>query len=503
MIPALLDPSPDMLIAKRLVDAFGQEGAHRAWDEISSHFTNVELAALAAHPPMWLRPKQCPPPGEWRSWGNLAARGWGKTDAMCRFIVDEVQAGRVRNIGMCAQNELKTIAVQVQGLIAASPPWFKPEWRGSVLELHWPNGAVAHAFTPEVPDNIRSENLDLAWMSEVQSWSAASREETYSNFLFATRINKARTIWDATPKKGHPILKKLMARAARYPNRHYVVSGSTYENPHLAKSVIEDMEREYGGTQKGKEELEGIMPDDADKSLWKTAWFLKAGFRTDAPARFIRKSLAVDPAVTSRKGSDTTGINGAGLGADGRAYVIEDASGKHEVAAWAELVLDLYVDGGYGLVLAETNKGGDLVVQNIRAAAKDRGLTVVVIGKADRAPPPLKGTVFIREVHARGAKEERAEPVATAYQKGRVSHVVGANLATLEETMTTWEPEGQSDSPGDMDALVHNVAEILGLTANTVDKSAGFKGIEQANKGLAGHFRGGLPVGGGGDMGGI
>ena len=474
-IPALIDPSPDALLCKRLVDTLGREGAHRAVDAMLAKLSNVELSALAAHRLMWMRPKQCPPSTEWRSILNLTARGWGKTDGIARFITDEIHAGRVRRLGLSAQNETKTISVQVAGLIKAAPFWFRPEWHASSLELSWPNGATAVAFTPEVPGAIRSENFDMAWLSEIQSWPVVTREEAYSNFLFATRVGLARTLLDATPKRAHPILKSLLARAEADPTRHVVVRGTIYENPHLARGVVADMEREYGGTQKGREELLGEMLEESDAALVRQSWIDAA--RRSMPDSLQRRVLGIDPAVTNRAGNDRTGI------VDDQVYVLGDYSGKHAPGAWAAIVLDKYVANGCDCVVVETNKGGDLVTQNLRAEAPKRGLTVVVIGKEER-PHRVAGTVYLREVHARGAKEDRAQPLATAYERGRVSHVIGADLRELEDTITTWEPTPGQRSPDALDALVHAATELLGLLANRADPSAAFRGLTEANRAI-------------------
>jgi phage terminase large subunit-like protein len=473
---ALIDPSPDALLCKRLVAALGHEGAHRAVDALVAKFTNIELAALACHRPMWMRPKQCPPLTAWRSWGSLTGRGWGKTDGVARFIADEIQAGRAMRIGLAAQNETKTVAVQVGALMKASPPWCQPEWHAGTLELKWPNGAVALAFTPEVPGAIRSENLNLAWLSEIQSWPAVTREEAYSNFLFATRIGYARTVWDATPKKRHPILLRLLARAEADPTRHVVVRGTIYENPHLARDVVRDMEREYGGTQKGREELLGEMLADSENALVKQEWI--NDYRRHMPDTLVRRVLGIDPAVTNRAGNDKTGIVDCGLGVDGQVYVLGDYSGKYDPGTWAGIVLDKYVHNACDCVVVETNKGGDLVTHILRGAAPKRGLTIVVIGKEER-PHRVAGTVFVRETHARGTKEDRAQPLATAYERGGVSHVIGVDLRELEDTITTWEPTPGQRSPDALDALVHAASELLGLASNRADPSVGFNGLGQ------------------------
>lgn len=498
----MTDHSPASLIAERLVKQLGREAAHRAIDVILAKFTNVELAALAACWSMWARSKQLAPRGDWRSWGFLTARGFGKTLSVAKHINDEVQAGRARCIGLAAQNETKTIAVQVAGLIESAAPWFEPKWEGSQLQLVWPNGARAFAFTPEVPGAIRSPNFDLSWLSEIQSWPVATREEAYSNFLFATRVGYARTIWDATPKKRHPILQKLIARATSEPDKHIVVRGTIYENAaNLSAGVIADLEREYGGTQKGREELLGEMLEDSENALIRMAWIERA--RRQRPDTILRRVIGIDPAVTNRAGNDRTGVIDDGLGADGQVYVLGDYSGSHSADAWAGIVLDKYVAGGCDCVVVETNKGGDLVTQNLRAHAGKRDLTVVVLAKEER-PRRTPGIVYVREVHARGAKEDRAQPLATAYERGRVSHVIGVDLTALEDTLTTWEPAPGQRSPDALDAHVHAVTELLGLAENKPDPSTAFKGIAAMGAALALPTTGALPrnlatlLGGGG-----
>ncbi len=133
--------------------------------------------------------------------------------------------------------------------------------------------------------------------------------------------------------------------------------------------------------------------------------------------------------------------------------------------------------------MVETNKGGDLVTHSLKTAGASRGLSVVVLGKNER-PRHVPGTVYIREVHARGSKEDRAQPLATAYERGRVSHVNGAHLAELEDTITTWEPTPGSRSPDALDALVHAVSELLALASNKPNPSHGFKGLEDANRAI-------------------
>ena len=102
---------------------------------------------------------------------------------------------------------------------------------------------------------------------------------------------------------------------------------------------------------------------------------------------------------------------------------------------------------------------------------------MVVIGKEERASGHHAGVVHVREVFGRGEKADRAKPLATAYERGRVCHVRGAALGELEETLTTWEPVPGSRSPDRLDALVYAVGELLGLDSNASDPTVAFRGL--------------------------
>lgn len=438
----------------------------------------VERAALAAKWVFWARSKQIAPSAPWRTWGFLTGRGFGKTIAVSEHVNDEVEAGRARLICLLAQDEQSSIDIQVNGpsgLIATAPPWFRPKWLASELQLVWPNGARAYVRTPEVPGKIRGLEYQLSWISELQSWPQSTRQEAFDNVFLSTRLGYARIVWDATSKRRHPLLKELLARHAGDPAMHRIVRGATYENAaNLGDGYVAELEKKFAGTQRGREELLGEMLDDSEFALVRQDWIDET--RRDVPEKFVRRVVSVDPAVTDRKGSDETGLIEVGLGADDRAYVLWDGSGKHAPGAWADLVLDRYIKNACDLVIAETNKGGQLVTQNLRAAAHARGLEIIVVGK-DEKPQRVAGKVWIKEVYARGAKEERAEPVATAYERKRVSHVRGADLAGLEATLTTWEPKPGAESPGDLDALVHACVELLGLSNNTPDPTQAFVGL--------------------------
>ena len=145
--------------------------------------------------------------------------------------------------------------------------------------------------------------------------------------------------------------------------------------------------------------------------------------------------------MSSNATSDETGIVVAGIGYDGRFYVLADASGRYTPDAWASRVVQAYRDHRADRIIAERNQGGALVEATLRTV--------------DRNVP-------ITTIHAREGKRLRAEPVAALYEQGRVSHV-GA-LSILEDQMTAWDPAAGGRSPDRVDALVYALAELAGPT---------------------------------------
>lgn len=214
---ASIDGSMPALVIAGLIEQFGLAKAHEKIDEILDEFTNVELAAHAYDwRDFWARPKQVVPNSDWEICGFLMGRGAGKTVGISHYVNEEAESGRAPLICLIAQDEQSSIKLHVtgpSGLIATSKPWFRPEWRSSDLELVWPNGARAYVRTPEVPGKIRGLEYHLTWASELQSWPVATINETWMNIELSTRLGYSRIIWDATAKRRHALLTRLVKEA--------------------------------------------------------------------------------------------------------------------------------------------------------------------------------------------------------------------------------------------------------------------------------------------------
>lgn len=160
----------------------------------------------------------------------------------------------------------------------------------------------------------------------------------------------------------------------------------------------------------------------------------------DAP-QMQRIVVAVDPSGTRGDGGgDDIGIVVAGLGVDGRGYVMEDGTCQMSPEGWGRRAVDLYHRHGADRIVGERNYGGDMVR--------------FTVATADRR-------AAFKEVTASRGKVVRAEPVSALYEQGKVSHI--GNFPDLEDQMCNFTPSGYvgEASPDRADALVWALTELM------------------------------------------
>jgi predicted phage terminase large subunit-like protein len=386
------------------------------------------------------RPEQIAPSGSWRTWLILAGRGWGKSRSGAEWVREQVMKHGARRVALVARTaaDVRDVIVEGEsGLLAISPPSERPVWEPSRRRLTWPNGAIATTYSADVPDQLRGPQHDAAWADELAAWQYP---DAWTQLLLGLRLGGDPRVVVTTTPRPTPIIRDL----ASQPTTH-VTRGATRDNAaNLAPQFLDAIVRRYEGTRLGRQELDGEILDDNPGALWKRDGIDAARVRVAPDLR--RVVVGVDPAVTSNAASDETGIIVAGLGFDGRYYVIGDYSGRYSPEQWASRVVQAYRDHKADRVVAERNQGGDLVERNLRTV--DRSLPVTT-------------------VHAKRAKALRAEPVSSLYEQARVSHV-GA-LAALEDQMTAWDPSGDDESPDRVDALVYAMTELMGAPVIRTD----------------------------------
>ena len=168
---------------------------------------------------------------------------------------------------------------------------------------------------------------------------------------------------------------------------------------------------------------------------------------------FLRVVVAVDPSGSGDEDNadnDAIGIVVAALGTDGNGYLLEDLTLKAGPATWGNVAVSAFERHEADVVVAETNFGGAMVRQVIQTA---------------RPRTPYK------EVKASRGKVQRAEPISSLVEQGKV-RLVGY-FPELEEELAGFSTTGYTGegSPNRADAFVWAFAELFpSLVAERVER---------------------------------
>jgi phage terminase large subunit-like protein len=366
----------------------------------------------------------------------LAGRGFGKTRCGAEAVRGWVKTfARVNIIGPTF-DDVRDICIEGEsGILQICPRSERPRFVSSRHLLEWPNGATSLLFSADEPERLRGKQHEKLWADELASWR---NPESWDQAMFGLRLGaNPQSVVTTTPRPS-AIIKALVR------DPHTVVTkGSSYENrANLAPAFLDKIITKYEGTRLGRQELLAELLEDREGALFTQALIDAA--RVDKAPQLIRVVVAVDPAVTSNKDSDETGIVAAGV--DGRKpahfYALDDESLQASPQKWARKAVALFHRRGADRVVAEVNQGGDLVEATIRN---------------------VDPNIAYRAVHATRGKAVRAEPISALYEQGRVHHV--GSFGELEDQMCDYVP-GESASPDRMDALVWAVTELSAASGN-------------------------------------
>nr|WP_300549418.1 terminase family protein [Roseovarius sp.] len=418
-----------------------------AQDEFLDALSDGELMALPYLFEFWALDHQIAPEGDWRTWVIMGGRGAGKTRAGAEWVRAQVEGARPLDKGRCQRLALvgetidqvrEVMVFGESGIMACSPPDRRPEWQATRKRLIWPNGATAQVFSAHDPEGLRGPQFDGAWVDELAKWKKA--RETWDMLQFGMRSGDDPRVCVTTTPRNVGVLKELLAAPSTV-----VTSAPTEANrAFLAESFLDEVRARYAGTRLGRQELDGVLVDEAEDALWTGA--MLEGARVDQVPEMDRVVVAVDPPVSGHSGSDECGIVVVGAITRGpvqdwRAYVLADFSiSAASPARWASAAIRAMEQWGAERLVAEVNQGGDMVEQVIRQV------------------DPL---VPFRKVHASRGKVARAEPVAALYEQGRIHHLRG--LSALEDQMCAMTARGYEGkgSPDRVDALVWAISDLI------------------------------------------
>lgn len=384
----------------------------------------------------WRRPDQAEPAGDWRCWLLLAGRGFGKTRTGAEWVRARAEAdGRLR-IALVAATMADARSIMVEGesgLLAIAPEETRPTFEPSLQRLVWPNGAIAKLYSAAEPEGMRGPEHHIAWADECAKWDKGAM--AWDNLVMSLRLGKTPQVVATTTPRPVSLIRRLMGEQGVTTTRGRMADNAL----NLAEPFVAAMESVYAGTRLGRQELDGELIDDVEGALWTRAMIEAA--RSEGMADSVRVVIGVDPPAGSK--GDACGIVAIGMGADGVAYVLEDASlSGASPEGWARKVSETAEKWSADRIIAEANNGGDMVASVLRGAAPD---------------------LPVRLVHASRGKVARAEPVAALYERVKVRHA--GRFPELEDELcglcAGGAYHGPGRSPDRADALVWAVTELM------------------------------------------
>ena len=141
----------------------------------------------------------------------------------------------------------------------------RPLWEPSRRRLVWPNGAVAHAFSAEDPEQLRGPQFEAAWADELCKWRRV--DAAFDMLQFGLRLGEQpRQIVTTTPRP-IALLKRLIADPTTA-----VTHMPTHVNAHLlAPTFLETIVARYAGTRLGRQELDGEIIEARADALFPRA----------------------------------------------------------------------------------------------------------------------------------------------------------------------------------------------------------------------------------------
>lgn len=383
------------------------------------------------------RVEQITPTGDWSTWLILAGRGWGKTRTGAEdvaFYGFRNSGSRIHIIAPTYADARDTCIEGESGLLNILAPELIETWNRSLGELILTNGSRYKLFSADEPDRLRGPQAHRAWCDELAAWT---KPDAWDQMLFGLRLGQNPQVVVTTTPRPTPLVRRIAQDA-----RTRLTKGRTRDNAaNLAPSALAQLEAKYAGTRLGRQELDAEILDDVPGALWTRAMIDEA-LKPRALPDMRRVVVAIDPSGT--RGEDDTGdsigIIVAGVGVDGRAYVLVDRSCKLSPAAWGARAVAAYHEFNADRIVAERNFGGAMVEHVIRTADPRAAYA---------------------EVTASRGKVIRAEPVAALYEQNRVTHV--QSMPELEDQCCQMASDGYlgEGSPDRLDALVWALTDLM------------------------------------------
>ncbi|MGI8390534.1 phage terminase large subunit [Brucella anthropi] len=301
----------------------------------------------------------------------------------------------------------------------------------------------------ERTEKILGFEFATLFMNECSQISWSSRNMAITRLAQKTSRLRLKALYDCNPpSKGHWTYKLFIEKTSpdtRKPMPDPSLYTATVMNPAGNRGNISEeyfKELEALPERMRQRFLLGQFQNVEDSALWTIEGLEQSRLAGELPD-MQRIVIAVDPSGCSGDEdtrSDEVGIIVCGLGIDGKGYVLEDLSGRYGPSQWGAIVASAFDRHEADRVVAETNFGGAMVGEIVRAARPSTPFT---------------------EVKASRGKVARAEPIASLFDQGKV--VMAGEFPELEDQLMSMTTAGYNGarSPDRADAMVWGLASIF------------------------------------------
>lgn len=414
------------------------------------------------------------PEGDWGYWLLVAGRGTGKSDTGAFDMVRHVREDpaclrgpiphRMSIIAPTLGDAVEACWKAPAGISVHEPRARLVTTKGGTI-IRFPDSSEAKlfgTFTPEDMERLRAGgNRCRVWAEELATWRHL--DEAWEQMMLGLRMGPSPRVVVTTTPKPRKKLKDLLKdpRSVRALTEDGRIP-TTDDNPHLPAAIRRELNKLFGGTRKGRQELGGEMLDDVPGALWQRS--VLDLMRVREHPDLVRVVTAADPEATSGEDSAETGIITVGMGwvdphplpAEispelrsqlGEAhppaphlhgYVLDDATVRGTPREWGAAAVTAYHRNRADTIVGEVNNGGEMV-----------GFVIKTIDKL----------VPYKAVHASRGKETRAQPISSLYEQLLIHHV--GEFPLLEDQLCEWVPGKSSTSPDRLDALVWGFTELV------------------------------------------
>lgn len=402
------------------------------------------------------RPAQIPGFGFEETWVThliMAGRGFGKTRSGSEWLLQESvrMPGCVSGILAPTYDHGEKVCIFGEsGIMSLLADHSTAKWNGHRHQLIFANGSQITLYSSEHQRQLAGPAWHRMWIDEPVDLSHGM--EAWKKLRPAVRLkpidgSPARVVITGTPAPV-PLMLHIDELHEKHPTLYTMSEGRTKDNEdNLDPMMVQELYERYKGSRYLLQEMEGKLLRQAEGALWDALVIDKQKLKYDPLMVFDEVIVVVDPAVSTDKHADETGIIVLGRVAN-IAFVMADYSVKASVLDWARLVYKVAERHGARKIAYERNLAGPVLEDILKKVLHENNSQIKLV-----------------RIQAKKSKLHRAEPVSALYPAGRVFHLTDTplewgDLTRLEVQMTTWEPSDRK-SPDRIDALAHGLDLLL------------------------------------------